>query len=85
MAAAAVPAALQRRPGSSRLGGTGWFDLALQALALVLVFEGLLPLCNPAAWRRAMQRVMQLSDGQLRFFGLLCVGAGVLLLALLRP
>ncbi|MEO6409079.1 MAG: DUF2065 domain-containing protein [Burkholderiaceae bacterium] len=58
----------------------GWFDLALSALALVLVFEALLPLLNPAAWRRAMQRVLLLSDGQLRFFGLLCLLVGVVLL-----
>ena len=60
----------------------GWFDLALSALALVLVFEALLPLLNPAAWRRAMQRALLLSDGQLRFFGLLCLLAGAVLLGI---
>ena len=60
----------------------GWFELALSALALVLIFEAALPLLNPAAWRRAMQRVLLLSDGQLRFFGLLCGLAGALLLVL---
>ena len=65
------------------MGGGGGFGLVVSALALVLVFEGLLPLVKPAAWRRAMQRVMQLTDGQLRYFGLLCVVAGVLTLAIL--
>ena len=59
-----------------------WFDLALAALGLVLVFESALPLLDPAAWRRAMQRVLLLSDGQLRFFGLLCALVGALLLVL---
>ncbi|MEO7150744.1 MAG: DUF2065 domain-containing protein [Burkholderiaceae bacterium] len=64
------------------MGEAGGFGVIVSAFALVLVFEGLLPLCRPAAWRRAMQRVMQLTDGQLRYFGLLCVVAGALLLVL---
>ena len=67
------------------MGGGGGFGPIVSALALVLVFEGLLPLFNPAAWRLAMQRVMQLTDGQLRYFGLLCVVAGVVILALVGP
>ncbi len=49
------------------------------ALALVLVFEGLLPLLAPTAWRRVFTDMMRLRDGQLRFFGLICVGSGLLL------
>ncbi len=64
------------------MGGASGFGLIVSALALVLLFEGLLPLVNPAAWRRAMQRVMQLTDGQLRYFGLLCVIAGAVTLAI---
>ncbi len=64
------------------MAGTGWFDLALTALALVLIAEALLPLLNPAAWRRAMQRLLLFSDGQLRFSGLLCLLSGALLLLL---
>ena len=52
------------------------------ALALVLVFEGLFPLISPQAWRRTFQRLLQLQDGQVRFFGLCSVGAGLVLLAL---
>jgi uncharacterized protein YjeT (DUF2065 family) len=51
------------------------------ALAIFLVAEGLLPLLAPRAWREAFQRLLQFSDGQLRFFGLLAVGLGALLLA----
>ena len=55
-------------------------ELWLGAAALALVFEGLLPLINPGAWRRVLQRAVQLSDGQIRFLGLSSVVCGGLLL-----
>jgi uncharacterized protein YjeT (DUF2065 family) len=58
-------------------GGSWW-----AALALVLVLEGLFPLISPKAWRQTFQRILQLHDGQVRFFGLCSVGLGLLLLAL---
>ena len=54
-----------------------------QALALVLVIEGLLPLLVPGRWRRTFEQLLQLSDGQLRFFGLLSFGLGLTALWLL--
>jgi len=54
-------------------------DLFWPALALVLVFEGLMPLIAPAAWRRLFTEMLKLHDGQIRFFGLICLGAGALL------
>lgn len=59
-------------------------DTLLGALALMLVFEGLLPLLNPGGWRRIFARVMQLSDGQIRFIGLASIGLGGVLLLLWR-
>lgn len=56
-------------------------DLVLGALALMLVFEGLLPFISPLAWRQMFERATQLSDGQLRFIGLSSMLAGLLLLA----
>jgi uncharacterized protein YjeT (DUF2065 family) len=53
----------------------------LAACALVLVLEGLLPLIAPRAWRSAFSRIIELSDGQLRFIGLISVALGGLLLA----
>lgn len=50
------------------------------ALALVLVIEGLLPSLSPDAWRRMFMQILQLRDGQLRFFGLCSIIAGLLLL-----
>ena len=50
------------------------------ALALALVLEGLLPLLSPGTWRGTFQKLLQLRDGQLRFFGLCSVLLGLLLL-----
>ncbi len=49
------------------------------AIALMLVFEGLMPLVAPGAWRRMFSRLSDLSDGQIRFFGLIAVAGGALL------
>jgi uncharacterized protein YjeT (DUF2065 family) len=52
----------------------------LMALALMLVVEGLLPFLAPKVWRETFQRLMQLSDGQIRFFGLTSMIGGLILL-----
>lgn len=59
-------------------------DALLGALALMLVFEGLLPLINPRAWREVFERAVRLNDGQLRFIGLLSVGLGLMLFLVWR-
>ncbi len=59
-------------------------DSLLGALALMLVFEGLLPFVNPGGWRRMFSRVLQLSDGQIRFMGLASIALGGLLLLIWR-
>ena len=56
----------------------------LMAFALMLVIEGLLPFLAPNLWRDAFRRIMQLTDGQIRFIGLSSMLAGVLLLVLTR-
>jgi hypothetical protein len=55
----------------------------LAACALVLVLEGLLPLVAPRAWRDAFRRITDLSDGQLRFIGLISIVIGIILLVTL--
>jgi uncharacterized protein YjeT (DUF2065 family) len=52
----------------------------LMAIALVLVIEGLLPFLAPSVWRDTFRRILQLSDGQIRFFGLTSMLVGLLLL-----
>jgi len=53
------------------------------ALALVLVIEGMFPFLSPAGWRRMFMQVLRLKDGQLRFFGMCSITAGLLLIWLL--
>jgi uncharacterized protein YjeT (DUF2065 family) len=53
----------------------------LTALALMLIIEGLLPMASPSRWRRLFEQLLQLEDGQIRFFGLCSVAAGLILLA----
>ncbi|HEY6966096.1 MAG TPA: DUF2065 domain-containing protein [Burkholderiales bacterium] len=56
----------------------------LMAFALMLVIEGLFPFLAPSAWRETFRRLMQLTDGQIRFFGLSAMLAGLLLLLIAR-
>ena len=49
-------------------------------LAIFLIAEGLLPLLAPRTWREVFERVLRFSDGQVRFFGLVFVLLGVLML-----
>jgi len=52
----------------------------LAACGLVLVLEGLLPLLAPDTWREAFRRLTELTDGQLRFIGLLSLLFGGIIL-----
>lgn len=52
----------------------------LLAFGLMLVFEGMLPLLSPAAWRQTFRRMIELKDGQLRFVGLTSMLGGLLLI-----
>jgi hypothetical protein len=49
-------------------------------MALVLVIEGFMPFMSPATWRKTFLQILQLSDGQLRFFGLLSLLSGLALI-----
>ena len=56
----------------------------LLAFALMLIIEGLLPFLAPNTWRETFRRITQLTDGQIRFFGLTSMVVGVLLLIAAR-
>ena len=63
----------------------GFWDMAFGACALLLVAEGLLPFLSPSSWRRVFERALLMSDGQIRFLGLLSVvGGGAMLAIFLR-
>jgi uncharacterized protein YjeT (DUF2065 family) len=52
-------------------------DSLWAAMALVLVVEGLLPLVAPRVWRESFQKLVLLTDGQLRFIGLVSIAIGL--------
>ena len=61
------------------------WDLAIGACALLLIAEVLLPFLSPASWRSVFERALQMSDGQIRFLGMLCVLGGLLLMLVVLP
>jgi uncharacterized protein YjeT (DUF2065 family) len=60
--------------------GLNW----LAAIGLLLVIEGMLPFAAPAIWRDGFRRILELSDGQLRFIGAASMLGGVFLLMMLN-
>ena len=54
------------------------------ALAFVLILEGLLPFIAPRLWRETFNRLIALTDGQLRFIGLIAIGFGLISLVVLQ-
>ncbi len=55
-------------------------DAWLLAIGLMLVLEGLMPMVAPKRWRRLFEQLLQMQDGQIRFFGVFLVLAGLGLL-----
>ena len=55
-------------------------DELWSALALVLILEGILPFVAPNLWRATFLRLTRLTDGQLRFVGLLAIFVGMVAL-----
>ncbi len=53
------------------------------ALALVLIIEGLMPFLSPKGWRGVFEKLIKLSDGQIRFYGLLSMAIGLVLILIL--
>ncbi|MDT7515687.1 DUF2065 domain-containing protein [Rhodoferax mekongensis] len=60
-------------------------DALWMALALVLVLEGLFPFASPQGWRKLFSQLLQLQDGQIRFFGLCSIMCGLFCIWLLLP
>lgn len=77
----------RRTDGGSRLCQRlivrrGPMQTVVAAIALMLVFEGLLPFFSPSSWRSVVRRIGSLADGQIRFFGMASILVGVALLLL---
>jgi uncharacterized protein YjeT (DUF2065 family) len=56
------------------------WSIIWSAFALVLVLEGLFPFLSPQGWRQTFLKLLQLRDGQLRFFGLTSILLGLITL-----
>ena len=58
-------------------------DIVVAAIALMLVIEGILPFTAPRLWREVFRRIIEMSDGQIRFAGLasMLVGLAILFVA----
>jgi len=59
-------------------------DSLWPAFALLLIVEGILPFAAPRVWRETFRRLVELSDGQLRFIGLLSMALGVVSLVVIH-
>jgi hypothetical protein len=60
-------------------------EVLAAGVALTFIFEGILPFVAPRMWRDVFRKAIELNDGQLRFFGLVSMVAGLALLFLVRP
>ena len=49
----------------------------------MLILEGLLPMLSPQRWRSLFEQMLQLQEGQIRFFGMLMVVFGLVVIWLL--
>ena len=58
-----------------------WHDL-INALALLLIFEGLLPFARPSSIKKIYKTMMETPESSLRMFGLASIVAGLALLYL---
>ena len=59
-------------------------DSLWPAFALLLIVEGILPFAAPGIWRDIFRKLIDMSDGQLRFIGLLSMALGLVSLAALH-
>ncbi len=60
-----------------------WNEL-LVAIALVLVFEGIIPFLAPDKFRQALAQLTQMPDQVLRIIGLVSMTVGIAFLYILR-
>jgi uncharacterized protein YjeT (DUF2065 family) len=49
----------------------------LLALGLMLILEGLMPMVLPRLWKSLFEQMLKMEEGQIRFFGMLMVIAGM--------
>ena len=59
-------------------------DTLFAAFALMLILEGVVPFIAPTVWRDTFRRLIQFTDGQIRFVGLASMLAGIILLTIFQ-
>ena len=57
-------------------------DIVFAGLALMLILEGILPFTAPTLWRETFRKLIEMSDGQIRFAGLSSMMIGLVILYL---
>ena len=50
----------------------------LTALALLFIFEGLMPFASPSKWKELLQNISDLDDSKIRLFGFMSMMGGLL-------
>ena len=55
-------------------------DVILAGFALMLVIEGILPFTSPKLWREIFRKLTEMTDGQIRFAGLVSMIVGLIVL-----
>jgi uncharacterized protein YjeT (DUF2065 family) len=59
-------------------------EVLVAAFALMLVLEGIVPFVAPRVWREAFRKFTEMSDGQIRFAGLVSMIIGLVVLFLVN-
>jgi uncharacterized protein len=57
-------------------------DIVIAGIAFMLVIEGILPFTAPQLWRDTFRKLIEMSDGQIRFGGLVSMVLGLVILFL---
>ena len=52
----------------------------LTAIALLFIFEGLMPFANPERWKEVIRSIAELEPAKIRLFGFMSMMGGLLLL-----
>lgn len=52
----------------------------ISAIALLFIFEGLLPFVFPTFWKKMMAEAISMEEKQLRMMGLISIAIGMLIL-----
>ena len=55
-------------------------DVLIAGFALMLVIEGILPFTSPRLWRETFRKLIEMTDGQIRFAGLVSMIVGLIVL-----